>query len=77
MTQGVFTLLLGKTQPLSGRLKISREQLSAMFEAGELSLLPDDTRWLLRGLQLFLLEAEEEAFVLENAHRIRQKVTKP
>ena len=62
------------TTPLSARLKISREQLSAMFAAGELDPLPDDTRCLLRGLELFLLEAEADAFVLENAHRIHQRI---
>ena len=55
-----------QTRPLSQRLHTAREQLSAMFEAGELDPLDGDTRCLLRGLELFLQGASEDAEELES-----------
>jgi hypothetical protein len=53
-------------RPLSKRLHTALEQLSAMFEAGELDALEGDTRCALRGLELFLLGAAEDAEELES-----------
>lgn len=64
-------------QPLSCKLRRAREQFSGMFNGGELDLLPQETRFILRGLELFLLEAEKDAFELENNVRVqRRKETK-
>ena len=59
--------------PLSQKNATAREQLSAMFAAGEFDALPNDTRYALRGLELFLLGASQDAFDLENAARVTSR----
>lgn len=57
--------------PLSGRLQTAREQLSGLFAAGCLKGVEDETRFCLRGLEMFLLGASQDAFDLECAARLR------
>lgn len=52
--------------PLSERIKRVRESFSGMFDAGELDPLPEDTRCALRGLELFLATASDDAAILED-----------
>jgi hypothetical protein len=58
-------LQVSEKKPLSTRLRASREQIGHMFDAGELNSLPADTRLYLRGLQMFLLDTEWDALLLE------------
>lgn len=51
--------------PLSDRIRRARESFSSMFDAGELDPLPEDTRCALRGLELFLAAASDDAAILE------------
>ena len=52
--------------PLSARISRARESFSSMFDAGELDALPEDTRCALRGLELFLATASDDAKILED-----------
>lgn len=68
------TLLLNPDNaPLSQRLWTAQDQFGAMFAAGELDRLPDDTLCMLNGLRMFMLDASEAAAELENARPIRRR----
>jgi len=61
ITNPLLHFILTNEGTLATRLQTASQQLGAMFAAGELNALDVDTRLQLRGLQIFLVGAAEDA----------------